>query len=351
MRTLFIAVAAALALTALGSATAANQTVTITRTGFVPADVTVNVGETVTWRNTDTNSHQVAFDRAPCNLTISSGQSASCTFRAGGRFSYQDRSQQPRLRGTVTVNGPRASVTLAAPRTTATFSAPVTLSGVLSSQAAGESVTINAQECGKNSFTRLGSANTAAGGNWTFIGQAEDQHGLPGALAHKRELGGHPQGPAGDPADARRTAVHYARDRGAVVHRQDDRVPAVPRCRAAVGNAEAGQARRVHDPERRHLRHHGEVPVADPSWLAAPGAPAAGTGRHLLPGRPEQHAPRSLTVEAVRGVRRAPLTPNQRGRTTTSLSTPDSAPHSSPGRPRSCRTLAGELGSRICVNR
>jgi plastocyanin len=168
MRKLFIAAVAALALTALGSATAANQTVTITRTGFVPADVTINVGETVTWRNTDANSHQVVFDRAPCNLTISAGQSASCTFRAGGRFSYQDRSQQPRLRGTVTVNGPRASVTLAAPRTTATFAAPVTLSGVVSSQAAGESVTVNAQECGKTSSTRLGSANTAAGGNWTF---------------------------------------------------------------------------------------------------------------------------------------------------------------------------------------
>ena len=168
MRTLFIAVAAALALTALGSATAANQTVTITRTGFVPADVTINVGETVTWRNTDANSHQVVFDRAPCNMVISSGQSASCTFRAGGRFSYQDRSQQPRLRGTVTVNGPRASVTLVA-RTQATFRAPVTLSGVVSSQAAGESVTINAQECGKTSFTRLGSATTTASGNWTFI--------------------------------------------------------------------------------------------------------------------------------------------------------------------------------------
>ena len=168
MRTLFIAVAAALALTALGSATAANQTVTITRTGFVPADVTVNVGETVTWRNTDTNSHQVTFDRVPCNLTISAGQSASCTFRSGGRWSYQDRSQQPRLRGTVTVNGPRASVTLVA-RTSATFAAPVTLSGVVSSQAAGQSVTINAQECGKTSFTRLGSATTTANGNWTFI--------------------------------------------------------------------------------------------------------------------------------------------------------------------------------------
>ena len=168
MRRLFIAVAAVLALTALGSATAANQTVTITASGFAPADVTVNVGETVTWRNADTKSHQVTFDRQPCNLTIAAGQTASCTFRSGGRWNYQDRSQQPRLRGTVTVNGPRSSVTLAAPRATATFAAPLTLSGVVSSQAAGESVTVSAQECGKTSFTQLGSGTTAAGGAWTF---------------------------------------------------------------------------------------------------------------------------------------------------------------------------------------
>jgi plastocyanin len=168
MRKLLIAVAAALALTAFGSATAANQTVTITRTAFTPADVSVNVGETVTWRNTDTVAHQVVFSRVPCNLTIQPGQSASCTFRAGGRYSYEDRTQQPRLRGTVTVSGPRASVTLTAPRASVTFNAPITLSGVVSSQAAGESVTINAQECGRTSFTRLGSATTAASGNWTF---------------------------------------------------------------------------------------------------------------------------------------------------------------------------------------
>jgi plastocyanin len=168
MRRLFIALAGALALTALGSATAANQTVTITRTAFTPADVTVNVGEMVTWRNTDAETHQVTFDRVPCNLTIAPGQSASCTFRAGGRFSYVDPSRQPRLRGTVTVTGPRASVTLTASRTAATFNAPITLSGVVSSQAAGESVMVNTQECGKTSFTRVGAATTAAGGNWTF---------------------------------------------------------------------------------------------------------------------------------------------------------------------------------------
>ncbi len=168
MRRLFIAVAAVLALTALGPATAADRAVTITRTGFVPADVTVAVGDTVTWRNADTIAHQVTFTGTPCNLTIQPGASGTCTFRAGGRFSYQDRSQQPRLRGTVTVTGARTSVTISAARATTTFLVPLNLSGVISSQAANESVVVNGQECGKTAFTRVGAATTTAGGNWTF---------------------------------------------------------------------------------------------------------------------------------------------------------------------------------------
>ena len=169
MRRLLIAVAAVLALTALGSATAADRAVTITRTGFVPADVTVAAGDTVTWRNADTIAHQVTFNGTPCNLTIQPGASGTCTFRAGGRFSYQDRSQQPRLRGTVTVTGPRASVTLTAPRLTANFLAPLNLSGFVSSQEANESVVVNSQECGKTAFTRVGAATTTAGGGWNFV--------------------------------------------------------------------------------------------------------------------------------------------------------------------------------------
>jgi plastocyanin len=169
MRRLFLAVAAGLALTMLGPATAADQTVTITRAGFVPQDVTINAGDTVTWRNTDTIAHQVVFDRAPCNLTIQPGASGSCTFRAGGRFSYQDPTQRPRLRGTVTVTGPRASVTLTTSHRTVTFAAPVTLSGFVSTQAANEAVVVQGQECGKPAFTRAGAATTTTGGRWTFV--------------------------------------------------------------------------------------------------------------------------------------------------------------------------------------
>ena len=168
MRRFFIAAIAVLALTALGSATAADRAVSITRTAFVPADVTIAVGDSVTWRNTDTVVHQVAFNGIACNLTIQPGASGSCTFRAGGNFSYRDPSQPGRFRGTVTVTGPRTTVTIAAARATTTFAVPVTLSGVISSQQANESVVVQAQECGKNAFTRVGAATTTAGGSWTL---------------------------------------------------------------------------------------------------------------------------------------------------------------------------------------
>jgi plastocyanin len=169
MRRLLIAIASVLALAALGSATAADRSVTITRAGFVPADVTVNAGDSVTWRNTDTVVHQVVFDRAPCNLTIQPAASASCTFRSGGRFNYRDPSQQGSFRGTVTVSGARRSVTISSSRQRAPFAAPVTLSGIVSSQQAGEPVIVLGQECGKNAFTRVAAATTTAGGNWALV--------------------------------------------------------------------------------------------------------------------------------------------------------------------------------------
>ena len=159
-----------LALAALPSAAAADRAVTIAGTGFSPKDVTIAAGDSVTWRNTDTKSHQVTFDKATCSHVIAAGASASCTFRAGGKFNYRDPTQPGgAFRGSVTVTGPRTSVTVVPARKVAPYAAPVTLSGVISSQATGESVAVSAQECGKTTFTQLGTATTTTGGNWTFI--------------------------------------------------------------------------------------------------------------------------------------------------------------------------------------
>jgi len=159
-----------LALAALPSATAADRAVAIAGTGFSPSAVTVAVGDSVTWNNADSRVHEVAFDKTPCNLVVAPGTSRSCTFRAGGKFNYRDPTVPGgRFRGSVTVTGPKTSVTLAPSRKVSPYLAPATLSGVISSQATGESVAVSAQECGKTTFTQLGTATTTTGGNWTFI--------------------------------------------------------------------------------------------------------------------------------------------------------------------------------------
>jgi plastocyanin len=164
-----VAFVGALALVALPSATAADRAVTITTAGFTPSAVTIAVGDSVTWRNADTRVHQVVVDKTPCSLTIPTGGSASCTFRAGGKFNYRDPSAVGgKFRGTVTVTGPRTSVTLTSSRRAARFAAPVALTGIISSQEAGQTVSVFAQDCGKTTFGRLGEATTTTGGKWTF---------------------------------------------------------------------------------------------------------------------------------------------------------------------------------------
>jgi plastocyanin len=156
------------ALAAVPAASPVSATVTITATGFVPQSVTINAGDSVTWRNADTTLHQVVFGQALCNLTIQPGMTASCTFRAGGSFNYRDPSRGGSFRGTVTVTGPRRSVTLQSSGPAVTLAGTVTLSGVISSQEAGEGVNLFAQECGKTAVAQVGSVTTAAGGTWTF---------------------------------------------------------------------------------------------------------------------------------------------------------------------------------------
>lgn len=168
-RTVLIVLTASVALIALGTAGAADRGVVITSNGFVPADVTIASGDSVTWKNSDVAVHQVEVAKTTCKLTIQPGASASCTFRAGGKFSYRDPSQKgAAFRGTITVTGARTSVTLASARTTSVYLAPLTLSGVVSNQQANQSVTVQSQDCGKTTLTRLGTATTTTGGHWAF---------------------------------------------------------------------------------------------------------------------------------------------------------------------------------------
>ena len=124
------------------AAPAATTSVALTRSGFVPARVTIAAGDTVTWTNNDTVNRSVVSDSGLFSSGIlDPGESFSHTFRQGGTCGAR-AGPRTRARGTVVARATPASVTLAASRTTLIFGGEVVLSGSLSSRLAGQPVTL-----------------------------------------------------------------------------------------------------------------------------------------------------------------------------------------------------------------
>ena len=170
MRRLLIALAAALSLAAAASpAPAATVGVTITAAGFSPKDVTVQIGDTVTWTNTDVSVHQIqATNGSFLSPVLSNGQSFSVTFTTAGRVNYQDVNEK-KLKGTVDVVAPvAATVSMGITKSTVLFGETVALSGVVSTKAAGEPVAVFAQGAGEGAFAQIASLTTGVGGAWSF---------------------------------------------------------------------------------------------------------------------------------------------------------------------------------------
>jgi plastocyanin len=81
---------------------AADRTVTIQGFAFSPKTVSVNVGDTVTWRNNDDTAH-TATDSGKFNTgDIGPGAAKSVTFKAAGTYSYIC-AIHPTMTGTVVV--------------------------------------------------------------------------------------------------------------------------------------------------------------------------------------------------------------------------------------------------------
>lgn len=170
MRRLMLVAMAVAALAGASGGAAATTPVTITKAGFVPADVRVQVGDTVTWTNIDTVVHQVSVDKFACNLTIQPAASGSCTFTTAGKFNYRDPSQRGNsLRGSVEVVAPSTLTTLAVSRTTVIYGQTTTLSGQLSSKRAGETVELWAQAFGQSSFVKVTQVTSTDNGSWTVV--------------------------------------------------------------------------------------------------------------------------------------------------------------------------------------
>jgi plastocyanin len=162
-----------LGVVAVAPARALAANVTISAAGFVPATVTINQGDTVTWTNTDAATHQVVSNRAGLSSPVlSTGQSYSFVFKDAGNVAYQD-AMNKKLKGNVVVTKttpPPAtgSLTLTASRLQLVYGGTVTLSGTVSDKQAGEKVSVLAQAYGSSSFASLADVTTGSGGSWSY---------------------------------------------------------------------------------------------------------------------------------------------------------------------------------------
>jgi hypothetical protein len=149
-------------------ASTATSTVQIRATGFVPATVTINQDDTVTWTNTDTKDHQVVANGGSfASPILSKGKSYNHVFRGGGTFRYHD-GLHPGLKGTITVRGAPPVVSLAVSAPVVKFGTQVTLNGVVNSKRAGETVTIAALPFGQTTKQVVATLQTTSGGAFTF---------------------------------------------------------------------------------------------------------------------------------------------------------------------------------------
>jgi plastocyanin len=165
----FIPIAiAGVALVLAAPASTATSTVQIKSTGFVPAAVTINQDDSVTWTNTDTKDHQVVANGGSfASAILAKGKSYTHVFRAGGTFRYHD-GLHPTLRGTITVRGAPPQVSLATSVPVVKFGTQVTLSGTVSNKRTGETVTLTALPFGQTTKQVIATLQTTANGAFSF---------------------------------------------------------------------------------------------------------------------------------------------------------------------------------------
>jgi len=93
------------------SATTEENIVTITSSGFSPQNITITVGESVTWVNEDTENHQIQSAVHPTHQLyppfntvglLKSGEKKSLSFPESGTYKYHDH-LNPSFTASVTV--------------------------------------------------------------------------------------------------------------------------------------------------------------------------------------------------------------------------------------------------------
>jgi len=168
MRRLISLAVGSVALVLAAPASTATTTVQIKRSGFVPASVTINQDDSVTWTNADTIDHQVVANGGSfASPILKPGNTYTHTFRGGGTYRYHD-GLHPTLKGTVVVRGAPPQVTLATSAPVVKFGGQVTLTGTVSNKKAGETVTLVMLPFGQTTKQVVATLQTTAGGAFSF---------------------------------------------------------------------------------------------------------------------------------------------------------------------------------------
>jgi plastocyanin len=170
MKRLFLFLIAVFALAVASPASADTKTVQITKSGFVPATVTVQQGDTVTWKNVDATSHQVVADDGTfASVALKTNDTYSFTFAKAGDFKYHDTFTKAKGEVVVTAPAAPASVSLNPSRSSVVFGSSMTLSGQVSPALAGVPVTLMADEAGSSkTIQTVDTTTTSAGGAFSF---------------------------------------------------------------------------------------------------------------------------------------------------------------------------------------
>ena len=87
------------------TASVSDNTITIIKNTFKPADMTVKIGSTVRWVNADDHPHRIEFENkafTTSTFLLGASQSASQRFDKAGSFNYSCMIH-PYMQGTITV--------------------------------------------------------------------------------------------------------------------------------------------------------------------------------------------------------------------------------------------------------
>jgi plastocyanin len=167
-RVLVVATVGLGALSLAGLAASKVVTVGIAAGGFLPAELSIGVGDTVTWENRDSADHQVVSRQAGFSSPVlKAGQTFSHTFAHAGRFQVNDPVPKKALRMTVTVSSPSISVSLLSVASQVVYGGRVALTGIAAGGRAGDQVAIWARPCRAATPVKATAVIAAPGGAFT----------------------------------------------------------------------------------------------------------------------------------------------------------------------------------------